>query len=243
MKRMKKTALTAVLSVAFLAGFLIFSKQESDASKVKYQVMASNEIVKRGEEITVSFTVTGDAPMKTVDAYLYYDASVLEFVKADKDAFIGTAGVLKLADTLSEEADKVTYQLRFKALNVGTSEFRVQEMHVEDEANTSVFTANDVKVMIKAEENMSANTDASLKSLEVFPETLSPAFSKSFFSYEMSVDGDRNSIILSAVPEDSKSTVEITGNENLKRGENKVVIVVTSVSGVTKEYVINVNKQ
>ena len=240
---MKKAGISAALSLVLIAVFLILFKGESDASKVHYQVTASGETVKKGEEVSVTFTVTGDMPMKTVDAYLYYDDSILEFVKADKDVFVGTAGLLKLADTLSEEADTVTYKLTFKALSVGTADFKVQEMYVEDEGNTEVSAVDNIKASIKVVENLSENTDASLKSLEVYPETLTPAFSKKTFSYEMSVDSDRDSIILSAVPVDSESTVEISGNENFVKGKNPVVIKVTSVSGVTKEYTIIVNKQ
>lgn len=237
---MKGTVIVLLLALA--AGFFLFFNGESDASQVHYKISASKESVKKGEEVSVSFTINGDVEMTSVDAYLYYDDSVIEFVSADKDVFTGTTGVLKLYDRFDEEKTEVTYNLTFKGLEVGTASLKVQEMFVVEEGE-EVSVVDNVKTEIKVMENLSESKDATLENLEVFPGELAPSFSKDVTSYEITVDEDTSDLILSAIPSDKDSAVQISGNENFKPGSNKVIITVTSMSGRVKEYTIIVNKQ
>lgn len=239
---MKINKIVVVLSLVMVTGFLFLLTGRSDASQVHYKITVSDETVKKGNEVMVSFDVTGENPMKSVDAYVYYDDSILEFISADKDVFTGTTGVLKLNDVFPEEVKKVSYELKFKALEVGQASIKVQEMNV-GEAKEEISTVDNVSAIISVKENPSESKDATLQTLEVFPETLTPAFEKNVVSYEMTVDNETDDIVISAIPTDSESVVTVNGNENFKHGKNTVTITVTSLSGITKEYKIIVNKQ
>lgn len=239
---MKMKSVGIVLLLALAAGFFLFINEDSHASQVEYKISASSETVKRGEEISVSLAITGNVGMTSVDAYVSYDDSVIEFVSADKDVFTGTTGVLKLTDVFNEEEKEVTYHLTFKGLEVGTADLQVEEMYVTKEGEKTTVV-EDAKTKITVKENLSESKDTSLKSLEVFPGELSPVFSEDVDTYQMTVDPDTSELVLSAIPSNENSIVQIDGNENFKAGTNKVVITVTSVSGIAKEYTIIVNKQ
>ena len=60
--------------------------------------------------------------------------------------------------------------------------------------------------------------------------------------YNVLVGENENSIEIAVVPNDSKATVSINGNTNLKPGLNKVSIKVTSEKGDVNEYAFNVYK-
>lgn len=238
---MKMKKLAGLLSIALIAVLFFVFKGESEASQVQYKITASNETVEKGNEVSVSLTVTGESVMKSVDAYVYYDDSILEFISDDKNVFTGTTGVLKLNDLFTDEVKEASYELKFKALEVGSASLKVQEMYVGEEQE-GVSTVDNVTTKITVKENRAESKDATLETLEVFPETLTPEFSKEVDSYEMTVDNETDDIVISAIPSDSESVIAVSGNENFKHGKNTVIITVTSKSGVKKEYKIIVNK-
>ena len=72
---------------------------------------------------------------------------------------------------------------------------------------------------------------------------LEPEFNPDTTEYTMNVGTDINSINISAVAAEANSSVEISGNENLVEGENKVNINVKAADGSTsKSYTITVMK-
>lgn len=86
-----------------------------------------------------------------------------------------------------------------------------------------------------------ANNSA-LKELNLLQGTLTPEFSKDVKEYTTQVGTDVSELKIDAVSEDEKAKVEITGNTDLKDGENKVTITVTAEDGTTTTYTITVNK-
>ena len=85
-----------------------------------------------------------------------------------------------------------------------------------------------------------------LTSLSIDGLELSPAFDKNVFSYTTTIDMDTNDmseVKVNAEANDSKATVEITGNTNLVEGENLINIVVKGTeSSEQTVYQITVNK-
>jgi len=81
-----------------------------------------------------------------------------------------------------------------------------------------------------------------LKSLTVSNANISPAFSKDVLNYQTTVPFSVSSLNITAVPEDAKASVSISGN-NLKVGNNTVIITVTAENGSKKEYKINVVRE
>ena len=70
-----------------------------------------------------------------------------------------------------------------------------------------------------------------------------PSFTKEIKDYYFVTAEDMNNLKITAVPENEKSTVKITGNQNLKMGNNTIVIEVISEDKTKKtEYKIYVSK-
>lgn len=80
-----------------------------------------------------------------------------------------------------------------------------------------------------------------LKSLEI--DGYEIEFNKVTNEYKIKVKSDVTSLDIKALSEDSRSRVEITGNENFKEGENTVTITVTAEDGTIREYKLVVDKE
>lgn len=92
-------------------------------------------------------------------------------------------------------------------------------------------------------DNTSKSADNSLKSLTISPGTLSPAFKYSTTKYTASVPSDVTSVAVDAQVSNSKASVEsVTGNTDLKPGENTIKIVVKAENGTIATYTILVNR-
>lgn len=92
-------------------------------------------------------------------------------------------------------------------------------------------------------DNANKSGDNSLSSLSISPGAISPAFKYSTTSYTASVEADVNEIAVDAKPSNSKATVEsVSGNTNLKEGQNTITIVVKAENGTTATYKIVVTK-
>lgn len=62
-------------------------------------------------------------------------------------------------------------------------------------------------------------------------------------SYSIKVDKDTDKLDISAIPASDGSKVKIIGNDNLKSGNNTVLVEVTDKNGFTKSYKIDVEKE
>lgn len=88
------------------------------------------------------------------------------------------------------------------------------------------------------------NSDATLSSLNIKNQKYYPIFNKNEENYELEISSDIDSLEIEAIPTDINSNVVISGNKNLKTGENIIKIVVTAPDKITsKTYNIKVNKK
>ena len=82
--------------------------------------------------------------------------------------------------------------------------------------------------------------DASLQSIEISNYKIYPTFKPDVYRYNLMVNNEIDKLDLVAKAEKENAKVEITGNENLKEGENIKEITVTAEDGVTvRKYRIN----
>lgn len=88
--------------------------------------------------------------------------------------------------------------------------------------------------------NRGTITSNYLQSLIVDGYTLEEEFNKETYLYNLKIVNEVSTLNIIATPEDKNATVVITGNNNLKTGENTISITVTDTAGSTKEYKINV---
>lgn len=87
------------------------------------------------------------------------------------------------------------------------------------------------------------STNKNLSSLKVTPSGLTPEFDANTTQYAMTVGSNIDKLDIEAIAEDEKAKVEITGNEELKLGDNIIKIAVTAEDGTVRTYMITVTKE
>lgn len=112
---------------------------------------------------------------------------------------------------------------------------------------------NQVTIEVKAENgsvsvytinvNRSATeSDNKLENIIIGGGTINPPFTPDVFEYIVDVPSDMDDLKIDAIPQNKQSKVEIIGGENLKEGENIVLVKVTDENGFVQYYRLNVNK-
>lgn len=101
-------------------------------------------------------------------------------------------------------------------------------------------TTKTYKITFTKEGSDSKSSDNTLKSLSVSGYTLNPTFKPSTTSYTINVANTVTGLNVSAVPNNSKAKVTVTGNKSWKVGVNTITIKVTAENGNIKNYTVNV---
>lgn len=104
------------------------------------------------------------------------------------------------------------------------------------------YVASSLLTSTKPKEEEKSN-NANLKSLTVENQELVPKFSSTTTSYTINIAKDITKLDLKAEPEDAKAKVTVQGNEQLKEGENNIVISVSAEDGTVKQYEIKVTRE
>lgn len=239
--RIGRTWLAAlVLLVVVLCGVTSVAEASSGTIKV------STKSCEKGDTVSVTVTVSGNAVIAGYDFYLEYDAKVLEYVSGADGGGNGRLHFQYVEMDLDVNKKEYSVTVKFKGIAVGSSTLSVKDYEVynldpNDGGNYMDITASAGKVTVNAP--YEASTNAQLSSLKVGEGTLSPSFSKNTYEYTMSVGGGVDSLTVSAKAADSKAKVSVTGNKDLVEGANTVKVKVTAEDGkTTKTYTIVVTR-
>ena len=81
-----------------------------------------------------------------------------------------------------------------------------------------------------------------LKELELIGGVLNEEFNKETLNYTVNIDGSVNDITIKAVPEDESASIKGNGTHAMMKGENTILITVTSEEGTDRVYTITVQK-
>lgn len=108
----------------------------------------------------------------------------------------------------------------------------------KDKSKTNEYIINVTKT------GNAENANADLENLAVEYFDLIPEFNKNITNYYVEVANEADKLNILAVSSDESAKVEISGNENLKIGDNKIIVSVTAKNGVTtKQYYISVHRR
>lgn len=99
----------------------------------------------------------------------------------------------------------------------------------EDKTQSNVYTIQ----VTKTTDMELANTNLEILAIENI--LLNPPFDTNGTNYKAEVSNTTENINLLAIPENEQATVEISGKENLKEGNNLVTVIVTAPNGFTKK--------
>lgn len=208
--------------------------------------------VPKSMNIGDTFTITVSTPEGTALMNISYDASLLEYTGSSEGAdCLGGAG----NRTVNPIDGKAT--LSFKAIAAGSGTISLSSTLAGDaEGNDTTFSPTSASFTIKnsvstpdPDNTPGGNTtpakssDNSLKSLTISPGTLSPSFKYSTTKYTATVASNVTSVAVDAQVSNSKATVEsVTGNTDLKVGENTIKITVKAENGTIAVYTITVTR-
>lgn len=133
-----------------------------------------------------------------------------------------------LTDSKSKYVDD--YSKKTVKLVEGSNKIQIKIVSEKGEENT--YTINI---------NRALNTNNSLKSLKVNDEKIE--LREDEFTYSVDVENDVDSVVIKAIPNDPKATVELKDKYELVEGENEIDILVVAASGDKASYILNVNRK
>ncbi len=184
-----------------------------------------------GSEVTVTVTISADKDIDGATINVSYDNSIIRPV--DK----ANSGVVMFSALEMTSDSTVSISQKFEIIAAGTTTLSVAgdaKISVNGEPAT-VSSSSSGKVTAKAPASYSS--DNTLKSLQISPGTLSPAFSPDRTTYNATVDADVKELVVSAAANDSAAKISISGRR-MDPGSNTTTITVTAEDGSVKKYII-----
>ncbi|WP_455716855.1 cadherin-like beta sandwich domain-containing protein [Anaerosporobacter sp.] len=237
---MKKKLIIPAILVVILIGSILFTNQRNNAKEVHFSIDVEDKKVKKDDEFTLKVTVSSGYEMSSVDAYVSYDDALLEFISSENDSVLGASGTLHIAEQFGEGVTEAVYVIRMKALEVGSSDFKIYDAYSIDEEDSNYMKIKKASAGIEIIKNETEPSDATLSELLVVPGTLDKEFSPDTHEYSINVAYDVEELILSAIPADEESVVTIDKELTLEKGDNVFTITVTAPSGDAIDYKLNV---
>ena len=159
-----------------------------------------------GSEVTVTVTISADKDIDGATINVSYDNSIIRPV--DK----ANSGVVMFSALEMTSDSTVSISQKFEIIAAGTTTLSVAgdaKISVNGEPAT-VSSSSSGKVTAKAPASYSS--DNTLKSLQISPGTLSPAFSPDRTTYNATVDADVKELVVSAAANDSAAKISISGD-------------------------------
>ncbi len=246
-----KRGLVFILLVA--TALFLRMPETAQAAVATIDLQVENEVVRVDEEFELTLWIQvqptdGETPQAAIigdfEAYLIYDADVIEFVTAPS-CFTGGAGMLKISDMgASASVGSRKYVARFRALSRGTSEISLDSrpiVYTYGMDNAMSVSSSVLNLTVEAAHDASDN--ANLSALKVNPGKISPAFATTVREYEVTVPFESEMIVVSALTEDENAVVGVNGSTNLSVGRNTVTVTVTAENGTEKRYYLYVTRQ
>ncbi len=237
----KKIAVAACLVCAIVCGVIV-SGMTSKASSANISIGVDNSTVKKEQEFTVKVNVSSDAAMQNIDTMLSYDPEVLEFVSSDSSAVAGASGMIHIMEEFLDPVGDITYNLTFKALEVGNSSLQVSETFISEAETFNVVPVSSDAVSMEVITNRQESTETRLGELLVAPGTMNETFDPDVYEYTVDVAYEDEAVAVSAIPMDENAVVTMEKADTLSFGANTIVITVTAPSGNVGTYTITVNR-
>ena len=227
MKNIKR--LLAFIGIFIMGISLIPAYYAKADEQVSVSISSASGTV--GSEVTVTVTISADKDIDGATINVSYDKSIIRPV--DK----ANSGVVMFSALEMTSDSTVSISQKFEIIAAGTTTLSVTgdaKISVNGEPAT-VSSSSSGKVTAKAPASYSS--DNTLKSLQISPGTLSPAFSPDRTTYNATVDADVTELVVSAAANDSAAKISISGRR-MDPGSNTTTITVTAEDGSVKKYII-----
>ncbi len=184
-----------------------------------------------------------------------YDPASLKFVSATGGARDNSGSVIYAGEG-DGSAKSLSFSMKFKILKEGSHKVSASSSDAYNwDMQRMEVGGKSAKVTGKVPSNNTSNNNNNnnnntqqdkrdknnkLNSLQVYPGTLSPAFSAGTTAYTVTVPGDTTEVAISATPQSSKATVSVSGGKDLKLGANEAKVVVVAENGSSVAYKLTI---
>ncbi len=214
------------------------------AASAEVTISAESAQVTEGNKFFVYITINSETEFSNFETSIVYDDEILEYL-GGASVITGDSGFLRISDMNVVDGDTSRkYTLEFKALKVGHSDISFADRaYVYDSLSGNEMSVSSSNLTVNIKAPVTASDNARLKSLNISPSEMVPAFEAGITEYSTAVSSDVQQLVITALPEDPKASISISGNDLLKEGENKVIVSVLAESGNVIEYNIKVTKE
>ena len=242
--------LRKIMNICIILICLMITKSFANTTGTVY-LNTNKEIVEIGEEIEVTINIEN---IKTAafTAYINFDDTKFEYISGTENTnVIGNRVISVWFDQLGGKQAKTgeLIKLKFKAKANGLANFVVSGQFYSENGQLIETDFKELQVEVgKKETKLTSDeqgtdtnkSNADLKSLRVDIEGIVPTFAQDVKQYYLNIRNTINNVDVLAVAENPKSSIEITGNTNLKDGLNVISIKVVS-EDKTQENIYNIN--
>lgn len=244
-------ATSAILTALMLVTVLFVIPASADSAGI-----SCDTNVFTGDTFWITFSYKSDSHSNTgaIKGSISYDKDMLECVEQPSlstsggECYVtGSAGnyTIQWVDTSTNDptvgnVSTVSLKFKFKALKSGSAGISTSaEIRSFDEAQTTTKSAQ-TRIYITDRAALSNNAD--LKGLIISAGKLSPSFSPSVTTYNVTVENSVTEVLISATTKEDAATIKVGGSSKMKVGDNQRTVTVTAPAGNKKVYTINIKR-
>lgn len=248
---MKKNILIKIIFILMLASFILFLTTIISNAATSISISTSKSSVSPGGTFTVTVSAVGAGPVTT--SVSNGSGGKTDFLDNSSYSFTCTAGssgsvTIYASGTLGDYATgneasrsaSKTVTIVKPSSGGGSSSGTSSGGSSSSGSSSGGYTQKSTTTNTEEKEK---SKDSTLSALSVKEGAITPEFKKDVKEYALTIPYETSEINVTATPTDSKATVAVEGNKDLKEGENTVTVKVTAEDGSTSNYVIKVTRK
>ncbi len=240
---MNKKILKSIIIIGIIGIMTLILTNTSDAASLS--VKASKSSVSPGESFTVTVTLSDAAGPVSATVSGGSGSLAKEWLENRSKSFTCTAGssgtvTITASGTVGDFAtgNDVTVRNSTSVTIVVPTPQPEPTPDPKPSNNTSNNNSSGKSSNNNTSTTVKKSDNSNLSSIQIAEGVISPEFSKTVKEYIVNVPYEVTKLSIAATPEHSKGTVTISGNDELKVGENLIEIIVTAEDSSTDKYTI-----
>lgn len=245
MKKIKRILVMLLAVTCLTSGLSWASLTVHGAAAATFSVSGGGKVT-QGNTVSVTVSVSGSDIMSYAKVSLNYDGNILEY---QSGADSGGSGRVSILFDCGEGAKSATRTITFKGKAVGSSSISLDTAEATTMGSASVLpemmtTSISGGASVTVNAPVQASADAHIGWMDISPGTLSPAFNKDVFEYNVEVENSVTKVTVSALADHPKASIaSVKGGSNLKVGKNTITVTCKAENGNTAQYTIFVTRK
>lgn len=252
---MKKVVILLLIWILMISINQISLGTEVNSKEGEIYLLVSKQEIQNDEEFSITINLA-NIEVSAFDLNIFFNKDLLEYISGPENTNVVEGKIITSwydsegGKNPKQNCELVKYTFKSKKIESELISIEGEFYNSDGELITDytegveiISNENKETEEIEISENSNiANNNSELKILRLDKEGITPTFSPDIFEYYFLTD-KLDSLEVTAIPENTNSNVEITGNTNFKEGLNTINITVTSADGSNKnEYKIYVTK-